>query len=198
MNIILLVGPSGSGKDSLLRLARQELESNTAIAFARRYITRPPDRSEDNYYIETIGFAHLETGGFFLSTWQAHGNRYGIANHLFRDQQPYTTLICSVSRSVIGDFEKKNPHATTIEITVSQDALRNRLKVRGREQSADIDKRLKRANQPVIARNLHRFDNSVPLEKSGPRFIALLKSLIPGECQIDQPSTILQANRCSE
>ena len=64
MNIILVVGPSGSGKDTLLHSSRRYFAGIDTIAFARRYITRPPDENEDNYYIDAIAFEYLEKGGF--------------------------------------------------------------------------------------------------------------------------------------
>ena len=174
MNIILVVGPSGSGKDTLLRSARKILASNEEFGFARRYITRPPDNSEDNYYLDPAAFKVLERCGFFLATWQAHNNSYGIAEYILNAAGGRETVICSVSRSAIADFEARCDQTVTIEVTASMAILKARLLARGRESETDINRRLARAKQPVKARKHLVFDNSLPLEESSARFTSLL------------------------
>jgi ribose 1,5-bisphosphokinase len=176
MNIILVVGPSGSGKDTLLRSARKDLAENRNIAFARRYITRPPDGNEDNYYVDSIGFELLERNGYFLSTWRAHQNHYGIALHMIQEHNRYSTIVCSISRSAIKDFDCRYGNTLTIQVTADKAILRERLLKRGRENEADIERRLARAEQKVDAKNLVIFDNSRNLDESCSRFTALLKS----------------------
>lgn len=177
MNIILVVGPSGSGKDTLLRSARKYFAGNKNVAFARRYITRPPDENEDNYYVDAIGFYHLEKSGFFLSTWQAHRNYYGIAEHLVSGSNSYSTIVCSISRSAIEDFDSRYENTLTIHITAEKEILKERLLKRGRENIADIERRLARAEKEPEARHLMTFDNSCDLERSCARFSALLQQV---------------------
>ncbi len=175
MQIVLLVGASGTGKDSLLRAAGQHLVQHTDIVFVRRYITRPPDNNEDNFYLDTRAFSCLRQQNFFLSHWQAHGNHYGIGHHQIQD---HGLSICSVSRTVIRDVEKLFPgRVTVIEVTLPADILRTRLHQRGREDEAAIKKRLVRAEMHTAASHLIRFDNSDPLESTGPKFTRLLTLL---------------------
>lgn len=178
MQIILLVGPSGSGKDTLLRSAKKHFGINGNLGFVRRYITRPPDLDEDNYYIDTEGFLTLRDSRFFISSWQAHNNFYGISHHSMTGQNGHTTLLCSISRSAIVDFETRFKKTTTIHITASEDILRHRLQKRDREDRQDIEKRLGRANQMVVAKDLIRFDNSADKEQSVSNFISILSALI--------------------
>jgi ribose 1,5-bisphosphokinase len=177
MNIILVVGPSGSGKDTLLRKAANFFARQSTITFARRYITRPPDTNEQNYYIDQLGFLHLEQTGFFLSTWRAHGNMYGIAKHSLARENRCDTVICSISRNAVADFEAQWRHITTILVTADKDVLHQRLLRRKREDEKDIDRRLARAELAVKARNMISFDNSANLEQSSTAFIALLHRL---------------------
>lgn len=177
MKVILVVGPSGSGKDTLLRNARGHFCKTRDLGFIRRYITRPPDRNEDNFYIDPKGFLTLKECRFFLSTWQAHGNYYGISNHSMKSGNNYIPLLCSISRDAIVDFEKEFPNTTTIHITAAKDILRQRLQKRGRENPEEIENRLKRATRPVVARNLITFDNSTQLGESITNFISLLSEL---------------------
>lgn len=177
MRIILLVGPSGSGKDSLLRAARKHFAEEQRFNFVRRYITRPPDSNEDNYYLDQQAFNLLRLSGFFISSWQAHGNQYGIAHHLLPDATAEATCLCSVSRRAIADFEAQFTEITTVLVTVSEDILRRRLFDRGRESKEDVRLRLERANMPVTADNLIHFDNSAPLAESVNGFIALIEEV---------------------
>ena len=174
MKIILVVGPSGSGKDTLLRSARSALADREQFGFAKRYITRPPDGSEDNYYLDSRAFEVLKKCGFFISSWQAHQNYYGIGAHILEEANGLETVICSVSRSAIMDFELRCEQTTTIEVTASDEILRARLLSRGRETEADVGRRLARARQRVVAKKHIIFDNSLPLEESCTRFISLL------------------------
>ncbi len=174
MNIILVVGPSGSGKDTLLRTAAEFFAQQKKISFVPRYITRPPDRNEENYYIDQPGFLHLERTGFFLSTWRAHSNLYGIARHFFVKKDNSETRICSISRDAVADFEAQYPETITIHVTAHRDVLKQRLLGRKREDEKDIKRRLARADRAVKARNLLLFDNSASLEQSSAAFIALL------------------------
>lgn len=177
MNVILVVGPSGSGKDTLLRNAKEHFEDNEMLVFARRYITRPADTNEDNYYVDSQAFSVLENMQFFISTWQAHQHLYGIPKHTVQKGNSNTTVVCSVSRSAIQDFELSCDSVSTILITAKEEILRQRLLGRGREKRGDIDIRLRRAKSPVHALNLTTFDNSYDLRQSIDAFNSLLHHL---------------------
>lgn len=177
MKLVLIVGPSGSGKDTLLRSARAALGHRQDIQFARRYITRPPDSNEDNYYVDPQGFNHLSNTGYFLSTWRAHNNCYGIPIHILTDSNRLSTIICSISRSAIVDFEKYHENTTTILITAPEQILHARLQGRGRETDKDIQQRLVRASATVHANNLITFNNINSVVESTTRFTALLTKL---------------------
>ncbi len=177
MRVLLVVGPSGSGKDTLLRSARKYFAGQDRLAFVRRYITRPPDRNEDNYYLDPAAFTLLNNAGFFLSTWRAHDNFYGIPYHALAESGGVGGVLCSISRSAVGDFERHFPHTTTILVTAREEVLRQRLKGRGREDASAVRKRLERAGRPVFARDLVIFDNSRDLERSTSMFIELLERL---------------------
>ena len=188
MRVVLVVGPSGSGKDSLLRGARQYFGEGGSLGFVRRYITRPPDESEDNYYIDQTAFSLLKQLNFFISTWQAHGNHYGIPCHALASSgslKGYDLLLLSISRSAIVDFEQRHDTVTTIQIMVKEDVLRERLESRGRENNLEIRQRLERAQQTVVARDLITFDNSADLDRSRVNFNILLEKLAPAiECTL--------------
>lgn len=169
--IILIVGPSGVGKDTLFRESKKVLDKK--FVFLNRYITRKPCFYENNFYLDEYAFKVLKDNSFFISYWSAHGNYYGVAKNSITND----TNIISISRSKIKDFENYYDHTFTINITVSKEELRKRLMNRARESKEEIEKRLNRDYEKIEARNLIEFDNSKELEKSVKDFCKLLKSL---------------------
>lgn len=169
--IVLIVGPSGVGKDTLLKSARKELKGE--VNFVRRYITRKPDKNEKNYFLDDFAFEILKHNSFFASTWNAHGNYYGIAKNSIKNK----VNVISISRSKISDFEKLYDKVYTINITVPKEELRNRLLLRKRESIEEIEKRLNRSYEKIEAKKLIEFDNSKDIEESSKEFIDLIKKL---------------------
>jgi ribose 1,5-bisphosphokinase len=169
IKIVLIVGASGVGKDTLLKAIKNDIEAN----FITRYITRVPDANESNYYISKDDFEYLIKSGFFVSSWEAHGNIYGISQHSIKDG----LNIISISREAVKDFEKTFEDVTTIEIGIPKELLYTRLKNRGREDEEAIAKRIKRSEQKIEAKNLIYFDNSKPIEESRGAFLYLISSL---------------------
>ena len=73
--LIYVVGPSGSGKDSII----QALANEADVTVMRRVITREPDsvgEVADSVDIET--FDQMEADGLFSMSWRANGLSYGI------------------------------------------------------------------------------------------------------------------------
>ena len=52
--MIVVVGPSGAGKDSLINLARMHYADDPRIGFVRRVITRPADGATEDHVPATI------------------------------------------------------------------------------------------------------------------------------------------------
>ncbi|WP_072680664.1 AAA family ATPase [Arcobacter sp. LA11] len=169
--IVLIVGPSGVGKDTLLKEVRKSLDGS--FNFINRYITRKPCKSEDNFYLDEYAFEILKHNSFFISTWNAHGNYYGIAKKSIKNG----INIISISRSKVKDFENSYDNVYTINISVSKENLRRRLENRGRESKEEIEKRLNRSYQKIESKNLIEFDNSEKLEITSKKFLELLKSI---------------------
>lgn len=177
MKVILVVGPSGSGKDTLLRAAREHFTPDQTIGFARRYITRPPGIDEDNYYVDEVGFSLLEKAAFFISSWRAHRNCYGVARHEIHQYYGKGSVVTSISRSSIADFERVCDAPVTILVTARREILEKRLLSRGRESAEKIRERLQWAQKPLTTKNYITFDNSGNLLQSKNDFIALIARL---------------------
>ena len=177
MRVILVVGPSGAGKDTLLRAARKQFVNKPTLGFARRYITRPPDVNEDNYYVDESGFELLEKSSFFLSSWRAHGNCYGIPHRELGDEYGRQTTITSISRAAIADFNNHCLNPITILVTARPEVLEQRLTQRGRESAEAIRTRLRRSQEQLQTHDYITFDNSAELHQSTQKFLSLVEQL---------------------
>ncbi|RXJ98432.1 hypothetical protein CRU98_10375 [Arcobacter sp. CECT 8986] len=170
--IILIVGASGVGKDSLLK----QLHKVDNINIVKRYITRKADENEDNFYLSKDEFLKLRKEEFFISSWCAHNNFYGIAKSSIENK----INIISVSRSVIKDFENIFDNVYTINITLEKSSLKNRLIKRKRESLEEIEKRLQRADFELKAKNLINFENDKPILESAKNLKNVIEKISKG------------------
>src|ERR1043166_3202196 len=76
--LILVVGPSGAGKDTLLGLAKTAWVGATTVGFPRRVVTREASSSEDNAQLSIDDFQQALARGDFAMHWEAHGHHYGL------------------------------------------------------------------------------------------------------------------------
>ncbi|QDF28896.1 AAA family ATPase [Halarcobacter anaerophilus] len=169
--IVLIIGPSGAGKDTLIKEAKKEFKEK--INFVKRYITRESDVNESNYYIDEYAFEILRHNSYFASSWNAHGNFYGIPKRFIKNG----INLISISRGRIKDFENLYDKVYTINITLPKEILKQRLLKRGRENKEDIEKRVQREYEKIEAKNLIEFDNLASIEDSKKNFISLLKRI---------------------
>jgi ribose 1,5-bisphosphokinase len=138
--LILVVGPSGAGKDTVLSLARQALADDRRFRFVRRVITRPDGAGgEDHEAVSEAEFAKLA----FALSWQAHDLLYGIPLDITADLARGVVVVANVSRGIIAEAAARFP-VRVVEVTAPPDVLAQRLTARGRESAEDIAKRLAR------------------------------------------------------
>lgn len=145
--LVLVVGPSGSGKDSLMRLACQKLADDPFYLFVTRYITREFAAEEDAEKHEPLSrelFAMLRDYRFFSLSWEVHGLFYGIPRAVENHLSEGRCVIANVSRTVIADARARFENVHVVNVTASPEVLAARLAARGRESTVEITHRLKR------------------------------------------------------
>ncbi len=169
--LVLVVGPSGAGKDTLLNAARQVFRDDSRVHFARRAITRPADPHGENH--EPVTEAEFAAGKFALA-WSAHGLRYGIPASAL-EVAPVT--VANVSRGVIAEAVGRFA-VRVIEVTAQTDVLAARLAARGREGIEDVARRLAReAAIPAGVKTLTVFNDGT-LEEGVERFVGALRACV--------------------
>lgn len=152
--LVLVVGPSGAGKDSLLREAAQTLAADRHIIFPRRVITRlSHDEAEAHYSLTVEEFIEAERQGRFALSWQAHGLHYGIPASLLDELKAGHAAAVNVSRAIITQAAARFANVAVLNVTAPADVIAARLAQRGREAPADIAQR--------IAREAPRYDASI-------------------------------------
>jgi len=174
--LVLVVGPSGAGKDTLLDLAKAAHKNNPDIIFARRVITREP-MGEDHDTLDETAFITARQTGAFLLAWRAHGLHYGIPASLQHDLKSGRMVIANVSRSVIPEAETLDANVTVLNVTAATDVLARRIAARGRESLGEIELRLRR-EQPILTTRAQLIDvqNDGALEDAARLFMAALES----------------------
>jgi len=172
--LVLVVGASGAGKDSLLDGARRALAGDARFRFVRRAITRPASAGgEAHEAIDETEFAARKAAGGFALDWQAHGLRYGIPADISADIAAGQVVVANVSRGVIARAAEKFP-VRVIMVTAPREILARRLTARGREAEADIAERLARAVPLPAGIAVETVMNDASLEEGVARFLGAL------------------------
>jgi phosphonate metabolism protein PhnN/1,5-bisphosphokinase (PRPP-forming) len=142
--LVLVVGVSGAGKDTLLLAARDALANDHRFRFVRRVVTRPPGMVGEEYdsLTEPEFALQRESGGFALS-WRAHGLHYGIPADISLDIAQGRVVVANVSRAVVAEAAQRFP-VRVVEIRAQPDLIARRLAARGREDAVDVARRLAR------------------------------------------------------
>ena len=138
--VFAIVGPSGAGKDTLIRGA---LALRPDLRLVRRVITRPTEAGgEDFEGVTPQDFANRRDRGEFTLHWQAHGLCYAIPKAQIDGPGD---VIFNGSRAALSQAARAFPDLRVILVTAPDAVLAARLVGRGRESRADIEARLQRA-----------------------------------------------------
>lgn len=146
--LVIFSGPSGVGKDTLLAAWTQR---NPRVQRVVAYTTRAPRTGEvegvDYHFVAVERFRELAAAGAFLEHKEVHGNWYAT---------PLADLEAMLDRGLIAvlkidvqgalDAMRIRPEAISIFIAPpSFDELERRIRSRGTEDEAALERRLENA-----------------------------------------------------
>ncbi|MBS1091888.1 phosphonate metabolism protein/1,5-bisphosphokinase (PRPP-forming) PhnN [Gluconobacter sp. Dm-74] len=140
--LILVVGPSGAGKDSVIGYARQHMAQQNVV-FGRRIVTRPADATETPDTMDLAQFEQDERAGLFLTSWRAHDLAYALPLSLAEDVAAGKQVVVNVSRRVIPELRERFP-CFVVVVDADEQLRRDRIASRGREAPAALEARLRR------------------------------------------------------
>jgi ribose 1,5-bisphosphokinase len=147
--LVVVVGPSGAGKDTLIGLARTLCADDPGIVFPRRIVTRGASAAEDHDSVTRAEFDAAIGQGAFAFWWEAHGLSYALPAAIDAQLRTGNTVVCNVSRAVVGSLRGRYANLTVVLVTAPKGVLLARLAARGRESGGDVVQRLDRAAAAV-------------------------------------------------
>jgi len=161
--LILVVSPSGAGKDTLIAGVRAACAEDPTVVFPRRVITRPPTTDEDCDSVTEEMFKYAVASGGFALWWEAHGLCYALPCSIDTDIRQGKTVVCNVSRTIVGFARRRYCLVTVVLVTAPQHVLAERLTGRRRSSDGSIQKRIARSaavgqdiEADVVIRNVGR------------------------------------------
>ncbi|PAV78817.1 hypothetical protein WR25_00508 [Diploscapter pachys] len=161
---IVLSGPSGGGKSTILSKAMQEYPNS--FAFSVSHTTRQPRPGEQHgvhyYYTERAKMEEMIKNGEFLENAKFGDNLYGTSKKAVEDIEK-TGKICVLDVELQGVKNIKNSHLDARYILIRAPTLQileQRLRARGTEKEEAIAMRLKHAKEDreEIDKTPHLFD----------------------------------------
>ena len=160
--VVLVVGPSGAGKDTILNEVRARLAGDPRFSFPRRIVTRAANAAEDHDTVSATAFdAQLESGAFALY-WQAHGLSYGIPSTIDEAVRRGASVVFNASRSVVPAVRVRYRSAAVVLIDAPLEVRAERLATRNREQARDVAARLER-----VAAGFTANDSDLVIDNTG-------------------------------
>lgn len=152
--LVLIMGPSGVGKDAAIRRMRAR---GVIFTFVRTVTTRPrrPDELDENDYsfISEDEYERLLGHNSFLEHAEVYGYRYGILRSTIQEAlDAGHDIVLRIGIKAIGAIKEAFPAAVTILIAPpTLDELALRLRKRGPENERNLDNRVAQARRELEA-----------------------------------------------
>jgi len=144
--LVLVVGNSGSGKDSIISGVVKRFPSNLKeIHLVRRYITRPVSETEDNIAITTEVFKKMSIQEKFALEWHIYDLDYGVPIDIDEWLKRGHLVIVNVSRTIIKKARSIYRNILVVFISVPFNITLKRVKERARESGKLLQDRIQRA-----------------------------------------------------
>jgi ribose 1,5-bisphosphokinase len=173
--LVLVVGPSGAGKDTLIGLARAACAGDGSAVFPRRVVTREATVFEDNAQVSFEAFRQARDRGEFAVHWEAHGHGYALPRAIDDELRAGGTVVANVSRTVVAALRRAYADVVVISITAPAEILSQRLAARARGSDGEIAERLGRAVDGAAAAPDVTIDNVGSAEAHAQELLRIIR-----------------------
>jgi ribose 1,5-bisphosphokinase len=173
--LVLVVGPSGAGKDTLIGLAKVACADDRNIVFPRRVITREASASEDNEEVSVGTFKEALARGEYAVHWEAHGHCYALPRAIDDELRAGHTVVANVSRTVVAAMRRAYANVLVVSITAPPNVLAARLAMRGRGSDGKIEHRLHRTLDEAAAAPDVTIVNASSAKYHARQFVRIIK-----------------------
>jgi len=174
--LVLLVGPSGAGKDVLLEAARARLAGDPAFRFVTAVATRACKAGERHRVVDEAEFGRLRASGAFALTWRCRGAEYGLAADIVDDLARGRLVVAAATRAVAAEAAARFP-VHVIEVTAPPDVLARRLAARGQDDAVAAAGRMSRAGSLNLPPGRDTIVNDGSIEHGQRKLLAVLARL---------------------
>lgn len=152
--LFLLSAPSGCGKTTLVTRVIKELESSCQISRVITYTSRAARSADvpgvDYHFLSEQEFQEQIKQNFFLEWSCAYGNYYGTPCSLIEQVENGFSYIAIVDRAGLASISQVYTKSIAIWLAPPSFALlEQRLRGRGTEQVAELEKRLQLAQKEI-------------------------------------------------
>ena len=178
---LVISGPSGSGKDTLIGHLTDELDG---LCYSVSATTRPPRDGEidaqDYFFISREEFEEQIRRGAFLEWAQIYGDYYGTPLEFVNERRERgLDVILKIDVQGAGQIRRADTEAVFIFIAPpSMEELRRRIQGRGTETAEAIEKRFQTAVREV--QEAVSYDYIVVNDRI-PEAVSQLKAVIQAE-----------------
>lgn len=158
--LFILSGPSGVGKDTVLRHALPHLDNIRRSVSATTRPQRPNERDgEDYFFVSTDTFVHMMETGELLEHAGVVGNLYGTPRGWVLEQlQAGTDVLLEIDVQGAIQVKTNFPEAILIFLAPpSWDELSRRLRARNTESEAAVMHRLETARQELARADQYEY-----------------------------------------
>lgn len=158
--LIVISGPSGAGKTTLIRKLMQKIPTLTfSVSATTRPIREGEIDSVNYFFVSSEEFNDLIRNDAFIEWAKVHGNLYGtLKRHVKELREKRGNIVLDIDEQGANQIKKKKIPALFIYILPpSLEELEKRLKERDTEHMKEMTRRLQSAKEQITSKGFYDY-----------------------------------------